>query len=267
VSDATGGPVRITYVGGPTALIEIGGLRLLTDPVFDPAGGSYSFGLGTGSEKLSEPALAPGELGRIDAVLLSHDHHADNLDAAGRALLPSAGRVLTTAAGARRLGGNALGLEPWAATTLTAPGGGPEVRVTATPARHGPPLSRPLVGDVVGFVLEWDGQRHGAFWMSGDTVYFRGVAEVGERFDVGTALIHLGGVRFPITGPARYTMNAAEAARTCFELGLNTLLPIHYEGWKHFRENRSAAERTFADAGVGDCVHWLPTGQAEPVDV
>jgi L-ascorbate metabolism protein UlaG (beta-lactamase superfamily) len=33
--------VRITYIGGPTALIEFGGLRLLTDPTFDPAGSTY----------------------------------------------------------------------------------------------------------------------------------------------------------------------------------------------------------------------------------
>jgi L-ascorbate metabolism protein UlaG (beta-lactamase superfamily) len=259
-------PIEITYVGGPTALIEIGGLRLLTDPVFDPAGGKYSFGLGTGSQKLDAPALAPDELGRIDAVLLSHEHHADNLDPAGRALLPSAGSVVTTVSGAKALGGNAIGLAPWTVTTLQVPGG-PAVKVTATPARHGPPLSRPLVGHVVGFVLEWEGQRDGAFWMSGDTVYYRGVTEVGERFHVGTALIHIGGVRFPITGPARYTMNAAEAARVASEFGLKTLLPIHYEGWKHFREGRADAERAFAAAGVADRVRWLAKGQAEAVEV
>ncbi len=256
--------MQITYIGGTTALLEIGGLRLLTDPVFDPPGGKYSFGLGTGSQKLDGPALGPEALGRIDAVLLSHDHHADNLDPAGRALLPAAGKVLTTASGARRLGGAALGLEPWQTTTLQAPDG-LEIRVTATPCRHGPPLSHPLVGDVIGFVLEWDGQQSGAFWMSGDTVYYRGVAEVGERFDIGAALIHIGGVRFPISGPARYTMNAREAARVAGEFGLRTLLPIPYEGWKHFREGRADAEREFASAGLADRVRWLPAGRPEEV--
>ena len=85
--------VRLTHIGGPTALIEVGGWRLLTDPTFDPAGGSYRFGWGTGSRKLTGPAIAASDLGPIDAVLLSHDHHDDNLDPAGRALLPSAGTV------------------------------------------------------------------------------------------------------------------------------------------------------------------------------
>ena len=44
------------------------GWRILTDPTFDPPGRGYNFGWGTGSRKLVEPALAPAELGPIDAV-------------------------------------------------------------------------------------------------------------------------------------------------------------------------------------------------------
>src|SRR6185503_13996923 len=83
--------IRITHIGGPTALIEVGGWRLLTDPTFDPPGGRYSFGWGAMSRKVAGPAIAAAEIGQIDAVLLRHDHHGDNLDPAGRALLPSAG--------------------------------------------------------------------------------------------------------------------------------------------------------------------------------
>ena len=124
------------------------------------AGGSYRFGWGTGSLKLTGPAIAASGLGPIDAVLLSHDHHDDNLDAAGRALLPTAGTVVTTVPGAKRLGADARGLEPWGTTRLEAPGR-PPIEITATPCRHGPPLSRPIVGDVVGFALRWEEQEHG----------------------------------------------------------------------------------------------------------
>jgi L-ascorbate metabolism protein UlaG (beta-lactamase superfamily) len=254
--------VRITHIGGPTVLIEIGEWRLLTDPTFDPPGGSYRFGWGTGSQKLTGPAVPASALGRIDAVLLTHDHHDDNLDPAGRALLPSAGTVVTTAAGARRLGGDTRGLEPWAQTLLEATGR-PSIEVTATPCRHGPPLSHPLVGDVVGFALRWDGQEHGALWISGDTVLYDGVRQVADRVDVGTALLHLGGVRFPVTGPLRYTMTAAEAVELCELLEPRTVIPIHYEGWKHFREGRQAIEGVLADApaSVRESVQWLPLGE------
>jgi L-ascorbate metabolism protein UlaG (beta-lactamase superfamily) len=260
--------VRLTHVGGPTVLIEFAGWRLLTDPTFDPAGGKYRFGWGTGSRKESGPAVAAGEIGPIDAVLLSHDHHADNLDAAGRALLPGVGATITTEAGARRLGGNARGLASWASTELTAEGK-PRIEITATPCRHGPPLSRPIVGDVVGFSLVWEGQEHGSLWISGDTVLYDGVREVADRIEVGTALVHLGGVRFPISGPLRYTMTAAEAIELCSGLDPQTTIPIHYEGWRHFRQGRDKVEAEFAGAPAGfrESIRWLPLGVATEIGV
>jgi L-ascorbate metabolism protein UlaG (beta-lactamase superfamily) len=177
--------IRITYIGGPTVLIEIGPWRLLTDPTFDPPGKRYFFGWGTVSRKLQGPAIAFDELGDIDAVLISHDHHGDNLDPAGRALLPRMGQIVTTKAGARRLRAGARGLAPWETTVLEAPGR-PSIEITATPCRHGPPGSQPIVGEVIGFALRWEAQQHGVLWISGDTVLYDGVREVSRRLDVGT---------------------------------------------------------------------------------
>lgn len=253
--------VRITHIGGPTVLIEVGGWRLLTDPTFDPPGRKYRFGWGTGSVKLVGPSVADSELGPIDAVLLTHDHHEDNLDVRGRALLPSAGVVVTTVSGARRLGGRSRGLEPWATTRLDA-AGRPAIDITATPCRHGPLLSRPVAGDVVGFALRWDVQSDGVLWISGDTVLYDGLRQVAERLQVDTALVHLGGVRFPITGPVRYTMTAADAVELCGLIRPRAVIPIHYEGWKHFQQGRDAIERELARAPVDiqRCVRWLPIG-------
>jgi L-ascorbate metabolism protein UlaG (beta-lactamase superfamily) len=248
--------MKLTHVGGPTVLIELDGRRLLTDPTFDPPGRDYRFGWGTGSRKLAGPAIAAADVGPIDAVLLTHEHHEDNLDPAGRELLPSAGVVVTTVSGARTLGGNAIGLAPWDTTTLQAPGR-PRLQVTATPCRHGPPLSHPLVGDVIGFALE------GGLWISGDTVLYPGVREVASRVKVEVALVHLGGVRFPVTGPLRYTMTAREAIELCGLLKPRAVIPIHYEGWKHFKEGREAVEREFANAPeeFRRSVQWLPIGE------
>jgi L-ascorbate metabolism protein UlaG (beta-lactamase superfamily) len=147
---------------------EVDGWRILTDPTFDPPGGKYNFGWGTSSRKTAGPAVVAADIGPLDAILLSHDQHDDNLDAAGRELLPGAATVVTAAAGARRLGGNAVGLRPWETTTLEA-AGKPPIKVTATTCRHGPPLSKPIVGDVTGFGLSWEGQTTGELWISGDT--------------------------------------------------------------------------------------------------
>src|SRR5205085_8904629 len=100
-------PISITLIGGPTALIDIDGFRLLTDPTFD-APGAYQLPH-VKLEKLTGPALHAKDIGDVDAVLLSHDQHSDNLDHSGRDFLSRAGRVLTTEAGAKRLGGKTEG--------------------------------------------------------------------------------------------------------------------------------------------------------------
>src|SRR4051794_32214460 len=96
-------PVRVTYVGGPTAMLEVGGVRLLLDPTFDPPG-EYSSASGTLTKTVG-PAVPVADIGRVDAVLLSHDQHRDNLDVAGRQLLSSVPLVLSTGAAADRIPG------------------------------------------------------------------------------------------------------------------------------------------------------------------
>jgi L-ascorbate metabolism protein UlaG (beta-lactamase superfamily) len=258
--------IRLTHIGGPTVLIEAAGWRILTDPTFDPPGKTYKFGWGSKSTKLTGPALAPDDLGAIDAVMLSHDHHGDNLDDAGRALLTAAPTVITTNVAARRLGGAVRGLAPWEVTRLDATGK-PTIEVTATPCRHGPPLSRPIVGDVIGFALRWDGQRHGAIWISGDTVLYRGVREVADRLDVDVAILHLGEVQFPITGPVRYSMTAHDAIELSRAVRPRIAIPVHYEGWSHFHEGRNAIEQQIdrAPNEARDVFQLIPLG--EPIEV
>jgi len=240
--------LRLTHIGGPTVLIEFAGWRILSDPTFDPPGRRYKFGWGTASDKVAGPAVAIADLGPLDVVLLTHDHHADNLDVAGRALLPDVPIVVTTVAGAARLGGRPMGLEPWATVTLEGgvlDGGGrrPSMEIVATPCRHGPPLSHPIVGDVIGFGLSEQGSAKTTLWISGDTVLFDGVREVADRLHVDVALLHLGGVRFPITGPVHYTMAIDDGIELCRSIRPRVAIPVHYEGWSHFRQGRDAIER------------------------
>jgi L-ascorbate metabolism protein UlaG (beta-lactamase superfamily) len=254
---------RLTHIGGPTVLLEVGGWRLLTDPTFDRPGQQYRFGWGTGSTKLVGPAVDPEALLPVDAVLLTHDHHDDNLDSTGRALLEQVPSVITTAAGARRLGERAYGLTEWQSTALQGEGRA-DISVTATPCRHGPPLSRPIVGPVIGFALSWPGQTDGVLWISGDTVLYDAVRHIGERLRVDTAVLHLGGVQFPITGPLRYTMTGQDAVELIELVRPRQAIPVHYEGWKHFRQGRDAVEHAFDDApaDVRDRVRWLPIGSS-----
>ncbi|GAY18272.1 MBL fold metallo-hydrolase [Mycobacterium sp. shizuoka-1] len=246
----------LTHLGGPTTLIEIDGWRILTDPTFDAPGRRYTFGWGTSSRKVSGPAQPSAEIAPVDVVLLSHDQHADNLDDAGRAVLGQAGTVITTVPAAHRLGlRNVRGLADWESTTLAAPGRAP-LRVTATPARHGPKFSRPITGKVNGFALHRTGEDTAALWMSGDSVLYDGLREVARRMPVDVALLHLGGVRFGLTGPVRFTMTARDGAELIDLLRPRVAVPVHYAGWTHFRDPEAVARRTLS----GPNVRWLTPG-------
>jgi L-ascorbate metabolism protein UlaG (beta-lactamase superfamily) len=253
--------LAITYIGGPTALLEFGGVRLLTDPTFDPAGGQYPSGKAI-LRKLSGPALNPEQLGPIDYVLLSHDHHFDNLDHAGRAALAGARTVLTTPEGAARLGGNSVGLDTWQGIDLASPQGC-ALRVIAAPARHGPAgLSR---GAVTGFVLFFADAAGQPIYFGGDTVWYEGVDEVARRFSIRAALLNLGAARVPEVGPFHLTMTAAEAVQAARAFADAAIVPLHYEGWAHFSEGRDRIAQSFAGAGMADRLHWLEAGK--PVQI
>lgn len=248
--------LTITYVGGPTALLEFGGVRLLTDPTFDPGGGEYRSGPVT-LRKLSDPALNPEALGSFDYVLLSHDHHSDNLDFTGRKLLAHARAVLTTEEGAERLAGNSVGLKTWQSTDLAAPKGR-LLRVVATPARHGPEgLNR---GSVNGFALHFLDAPDQGIYVSGDTVWYEGVAEVARRFAIRAAILNLGAARVPDVGSFHLTMTASEAVETARAFPNAAIVPLHFEGWAHFSEGRRDIEQAFAAAGLEHRLRWLEPG-------
>ena len=233
-------------VGGPTAVLEYGGLRWLTDPSLSPPG-EYEGGL----VKTTGPALDLAEIEPIDVVLLSHDHHSDNLDPAGREFLPSAGRVLTTAAGAERLGGNATGLEPWQTVEVERPDGA-KVTVTATPAQHGPDGTDHLTGPVIGFLLGGAGLE--TVYVSGDNASLDVVRAIAERAgEVDVAVLFAGAVQVPHRFDSAYlTLSSDRAAEAAKILGARAVVPVHFEGWTHFTQGADALRAAFAGNGIAD---------------
>ena len=244
--------LTMTLIGGPTALIEIDGFRLLTDPTFD-APRAYQLPH-VKLEKLSGPALAEQAIGEIDAVLLSHDQHADNLDESGKHFLPKAKRVLTTVVGARRLGGHAEGLAPWASTELSR--GGRSLTITAAPARHGPAGIEPLAGDVIGFVLAAKDGR--PIYISGDTVWYDGVAEVARRFKAGVVMPFAGAAQ--TRGPFHLTMDTNDTIETARAFPDAVIVPLHTDGWAHFKQNAGDLRTSFDALGFGPRLKLLEPG-------
>ena len=240
-------PFRARVLGGPTVLLEYGGLRLLTDPTFDDPQ-EYPIGGGRVLAKTAASAVVPSAVGTLDAVLLSHDEHPDNLDRLGRELLPSAPVVLTTASGAGRLGGNAVGLRPWQEQHLQGPGGR-TVTVTAVPAQHGPDGCEPFTGDVIGFVLTGPGLP--SVYVSGDNASLDVVGEIAARFaPVDIAILFAGAARTPLFDGALLTLDGSGAARAARILRAGRVIPAHVDSWSHFTEGRREFEAAFAAVGL-----------------
>ncbi|MFI1995145.1 MBL fold metallo-hydrolase [Actinoplanes sp. NPDC020271] len=238
--------ITVQAFGGPTALFEYGGLRLLTDPTFDEPR-SYVSPSGTTLTRLAPPKAGPETLGRVDVVLLSHDQHADNLDDSGRALLAEVPLTLTTVSGAGRLGGTARGLTPWESFSVS------DVTITGVPARHGPEGCEPITGDVTGFVLTGAGLP--TVYVSGDNASLDVVGEIAGRFGpVDTAVLFAGAVRTGLFDGALLTLDSEQAAEAARILGAKQIVLVHFDSWAHFTEGHDPLVTAFTKAGLIDRV-------------
>jgi L-ascorbate metabolism protein UlaG (beta-lactamase superfamily) len=255
-------------VGGPTTVLDLGGLRVVSDPTFD-APGPHGY-----LTKTIGPAVADDQLGPVDLVLVSHDNHPDNLDDRGRALALAAPLVLTTRSGASRLGQPAVGLAPWTSHTVRRSGSG-DLTVTAVPAVHGPEDGeRDADGfvncEVTGFVLS--GQDLPTIYVSGDNASIQTVAEIARRFPaVDAVVLHAGAARVPGKFRGRpLSLDSIRAAAAAAVLGPAMVIPAHYDGWAHFSEGRADLARAFDDAGLtaqlrlSDHGTWIPVRTVLP---
>lgn len=238
--------LTVLCVGGPTGVLDFAGLRIITDPTFDPPGTEPD-----GLVKLRGPAVGPDEVGDVDLALVSHDHHSDNLDQAGRAFLSRVATVVTTVAGAERLGGGVVGLEPWASIGVARPVGG-DLTVTAVPAQHGPDGTDHITGPVIGFLLTADGVP--TTYISGDNASVDVVRRIVERVgEIELSILFAGGVSLPNRFDGAYlTLSAERAVEAAQVLGSRAIVPLHFDGWSHFTQGSAELRSAFDAAGIGE---------------
>ncbi|KAK7955189.1 hypothetical protein PG988_015883 [Apiospora saccharicola] len=267
-SSTFGSSLTITHVGTATAILELGGVTFITDPYLSPAETSFPVRPGVVLTSHYQPSHTLDTLPPIDAVLLSHEDHVDNLDPIGRRLL-DARRVLTTMDGAQKLAPRpgVVGLKPWETVPLVI--GGRHFEVTATPCQHLPG------GECTGFIVTAsefgtttgdDGvSQPNAIYFSGDTVYLEELAQMRERFHISLALLNIGAAAVIPPGgeagePLLITMDGRQAARLIREIWADVLVPMHFQCWDHFTEGRDELEAAFKSEGVLDQVAWLELG-------
>jgi L-ascorbate metabolism protein UlaG (beta-lactamase superfamily) len=119
-----------------------------------------------------------------------------------------------------------------------------------------------LAGKVIGFIIQFDEQNNGVIYITGDTVYFKGIKEVASKYKVDIGIFHLGSVEFRyLTGFGRYTMNSRDLLKSARVLQPNKIIPIHYRGWSHFKEQENILRsRIAASSDLKDKTLFLPPG-------
>jgi hypothetical protein len=190
-------------------------------------------------------------------VLLSHDQHFDNLDHGGRAFLEKAKTTFTTSAGAARLQANSKGLKPFETATIEGAGGA-KLFITGAPARHGPVGIEPISGDVIGFLI---GRREpgDAIYVTGDTVWYDGTAEVARRYRP-KLVIAFAGAAEP-RGAFDVTMDSNDVIETAHAFPGATIVGVHNHGWAHFTESAEDLAAAFATLRIADRLGKLEAGK------
>ncbi|KAG9501682.1 hypothetical protein J7337_007373 [Fusarium musae] len=264
--------VAITHITTATAIVDIDGVKFITDPIFDEApqshDGSQAIGLKPGEFFLTMqegPAISIRQLPIIDCVLLSHEDHVDNLDETGRQLLIGR-RVITTPDGAKNLSEypGTYAITPWQTLKLRLEG--EEWSITGVPCVHVPG------GEVTGFLLHKESfgyspdGRPNVVYFTGDTVFMEDeFMKLREKYHVVIALTNLGQAMLPSpkspSGFVQITMGGEDAVKMMEVLEADVLVPMHFESWTHFTQDGTALEEIFTSGGLGNKVIWLSSGK------
>jgi L-ascorbate metabolism protein UlaG (beta-lactamase superfamily) len=197
----------IVHVGHSTHLLCVDGLRLLTDPWFyDPAFGALAHE--------HPPAVVPQDIGRLDAILVTHDH-ADHADQRAMDQMDKRAAVIVStnelASRIRRLGYRQVTvLAPWEEQKLGT------VSITAVPALH----------DIyeIGFVVRG---AHTTMYFAGDTRLHPDLPAIAERFAPDVAILPVDGTR--LIGGALHVMTPDDAVTAARTLKSRLVVPSHAE--------------------------------------
>jgi L-ascorbate metabolism protein UlaG (beta-lactamase superfamily) len=250
----------VTFIGHSSFLIQIGGRKLLIDPVF----AERLIAL----RRLRRPGVRIKDLPAIDLVLLSHAHMdhlnrpslrrivAHNMKVSGRApiaVVPWGVEDLVSDLGFARV----VTLEWWQTKSISG------LDISMTPCKHwGARLFKDTHRGFGGYVIRGGGHT---LYHSGDTAYFDGFAKIGKRWKPDIALLPIGAYR-PDSYRGVHTC-PEEALQAFLDVGAQRMIPMHYGTFRLSQEPMDEpVERLLAaakQAGVANSVCILPEGETD----
>jgi L-ascorbate metabolism protein UlaG (beta-lactamase superfamily) len=252
----------IFFIGNATVLLRVAGFTILTDPTFIHKHEQTWLGGGLHTTRLTDPAIELADLPPLDLVLLSH-FHGDHFDQVAERDLDRTLPIVTTPQSANDLEErgftNCIPLDVW--ESLDVEKGPARLRITATPARHGPRMVDFVLPDVMGSVLDVTTADGGAsrIYITGDTLVIDELREIPRRFpDIDIALLHLGGTR--VLG-ILVSMDAKQGVEAMRIVDPALAIPIHYNDYDVFTSPLSDFQEEVRAAGLEDRVHYLSHGE------
>ena len=211
----------VTFIGHSSFFLQIAGKNILIVPNF----ARWIFVL----KRLRQPGLRLRDLPPIDAVLVSHAHfdhlHRPSLRAIARLTRRRSGKrpVIVVPRHVRDLVsdlgyGRIVELDWWEELRLG------HLEITHVPSRHwGARILRDMYRGYGGYVLKAGGH---SLYHAGDTAYFDGFREIGERLRPEVALLPIGAYR-PDSYRAMHT-SPEDAVQAFVDLGARCMVPMHY---------------------------------------
>ncbi|MET7994170.1 MBL fold metallo-hydrolase [Amycolatopsis sp. NPDC005232] len=243
----------LTWYGHASTLVEIDGARVLCDPVWSDRVSPAAF---AGPRRLHATPVPLDAVGRVDAIVISHDHY-DHLDLATvRALLEAhdAPFLVPLGVGAH--------LERWhvPASRIVELDWHEEaevagIRFVATPAQH---FSGRGIGNDSTLWTSWviSGPQHKVFY-SGDTGYFDGFAKIGEEYGPFDATLIQVGAYAPRWPDIHMTPEEGIAAHIDVRGGL--LVPVHWATFSlAMHPWGEPADRVWREAKANDLALAVP---------
>lgn len=213
----TKGQVAITWIGHASFLIQFNDLNVLVDPNF----ANWLFLL----KRIKRSGLRIEDLPPIDLVLLTHAHYDHFHKPTLRRLPHPKIGVMPWGVGdlAHNLGfARVIELDWWESF------GASDWKVTLTPSHHwGARTLHDHHRGYGGFVLEHQGRR---IYHAGDSAYFNGFKEIGQRLNPDVALLPIGA--YHPESFRRVHMGPDEAVKAFGDLGSQWLVPMHYGTFK-----------------------------------
>ena len=251
------GELGLTFIGHSSFFVQMGGQKVQIDPNF----ARWLFVL----KRLRKPGVRVGDLPPIDLVLVTHAHfdhlHRPSLRAIAQETRRSIGRGPTIVVPhhvfdlVSDLGfGDVVELDWWSSYRH----GG--LTVTHVPSRHwGARILKDSHRGYGGYVLR--DNKH-SLYHAGDTAYFSGFREIGQRLSPDVALLPIGAYNPP--NFRNVHADPSDATRAFLDLNARWMVPMHYGTFRlshePIDEPLQLLEKEAEEAGISDKVVVLQEG-------